>query len=518
MDDTTSRHEGGMDRATAAAWRAFQAELADRLAAMETDEVLVVDVLAGREPEAGATPYVQFCAWGEGMLRGEVASNHVLTSGCELDEVGERALRELGYDAPTYGPADEPDAGSLNFHVDLPKEQADRLAVMSVRALRDVFAVVHPALLDGDVVADAPAELGASERAQGDEAPATFPHGGHEELTELVDAALTPYFGHPPRHDDDGDIPVDLGDTALFVRVCETVPVIEMFACVATDVQDLERAAFEVNVLNRDVRYVKFRLVGDAILADLQLPAWPFVPEQLRAMLAVMTGAVEQVAGDLQARVGGRPLLGDPEVGLEDHPGLEDDDAVEDDTGEGEAGEGEAGEGDTGAGDSDQAVRPLAPAPDRAVELLGELEAESAGSVTPELAASVCGYDTTRILDLIRQEERERIEWRTLRDEIAAADDHVEVGCEHEIAYSERMISLLRRALRVVVERRAAQDEAAGTEQVRAGTGSLASPKGGGPSGERRRSPHDQAARSRRPRPRRVPDPTIEEVDPEIWS
>jgi hypothetical protein len=523
MDDTTSRHEGGMDRATAAAWRAFQAELADRLAAMETDEVLVVDVLAGHEPEAGATPYVQFCAWGEGMLRGEVASNHVLTSGCELDEVGERALRELGYDAPTYGPADEPDAGSLNFHVDLPKEQADRLAVMSVRALRDVFAVVHPALLDGDVVADAPAELGASERAQGDEAPATFPHGGHEELTELVDAALTPYFGHPPRHDDDGDIPVDLGDTALFVRVCETVPVIEMFACVATDVQDLERAAFEVNVLNRDVRYVKFRLVGDAILADLQLPAWPFVPEQLRAMLAVMTGAVEQVAGDLQARVGGRPLLGDLEVDLEEHPGQEDDAAGDDD-----AADGGADQGDVGMGDNDQAVRPLAPAPDRAVELLGELEAESAGSVTPELAASVCGHDTTRILDLIRQEERERIEWRTLRDEIAGADDHVEVGCEHEIAYSDRMISLLRRALRVVVEHRAAQDEAAwtqpagteprGTEAAGSGAARGAQARAEASWADRRRSANDRASRPRRPRPRRVPDPTIEEVDPEIWS
>jgi hypothetical protein len=174
-------------------------------------------------------------------------------------------------------------------------------------------------------------------------------------------------------------------------------------------------------------------------------------------------------------------------------------------------------------GDNDQAVRPLAPAPDRAVELLGELEAEGAGSVTPELAASVCGHDATRILDLIRQEERERIEWRTLRDEIAGADDHVEVGCEHEIAYSDRMISLLRRALRVVVEHRAAQDEAAWTNRWRpAGAvdvaGGFASPNGGGASTERRRAPHDRASRSRRPRPRRVPDPTIEEVDPEIWS
>jgi hypothetical protein len=471
MDDTAAGSGGqdaGLDGVTARAWREFQAGLGDRLSELEVDDVLVIDVLVGHEPDDGAAPYVQFCAWGEGMLRGEAAGNHVLAPAHELDQVGERALLAIGYDAPTYGPDEEADAGSLNFHVDLRQEQADRLAVMSVRALRDVFGVAHPALLTGDMVAAASPEPGAGERAQTEEVAATFPDGGHEELTELVDAALTPYFGHPPIHDDDGDIPVDLGSTALFVRVCETVPVVELFACVAIDVQDTERAAFEVNVLNRDVRYVKFRLVGDSVLADLQLPAWPFAPEQLRTMLAMMTSAVEEVAGDLQARVGGRPLLADPEVDVQDHPGED------------------AARSSQAAGATDPTARAVATA------VLGQLEAETTGSVTPELAASICGHRVELILEMIDEQEGLAASWSEMRDRDDLAGDH-----------AERMITLLQRALRVVVERQAAQDEAgAGPPQ--------------GVRVERSRSPHERPGRG--PRSRRVPDPTIEEVDPDIWG
>lgn len=175
-----------VDRAAGEAWTRFQAQLADRLVEMAEDDVLVVEAMVGDESEPGAVPYVQFCAWGDEMLRGEVAGNHVLAVSRELDAQGEAALEEIGYGAPTYGPDEEADHGSLNFHVDLPQSEADRLAVMSVRALRDVFGVAHPALLSGDVVEHlaAPEEPAAFERT--DEPVAAYPHGGHEELVRLV--------------------------------------------------------------------------------------------------------------------------------------------------------------------------------------------------------------------------------------------------------------------------------------------------------------------------------------------
>jgi len=487
-------HEFEVDRATAEAWREFQARLADRLAAMEEGGVTIVEAMAGEEPEAGAAPYVQFCAFGDGMLRGEVASNHVLDERWVLGDESVRALGELGYAPPTYAPEEEPDHGSLNHYVDVEQGEADRLAVMATRALRDVFGVPHPALLARDVADEAPGpatERAAHERA--DEPVAAFPDGGHDELAAMVDRALTPYFGHEPRHDSDGDIPVTAGLSVFFVRVLDELPVVELFGCVVTDVSDLEAARREVAILNRDVRFAKFRLSGDSIMVDLQLPAWPFVAEHLRAMVAVLTEMISGIEDDLVERVGGRHVLDprDDEEEFEAEDDLPDD---EDDLPDDE----EDGADDLGS----RAARGPRGARDRGTHaglVLAQLDAHERGSVDPELAASICGHDADVILDLIRAHEDQEIAWRRARDEALGAGNVEDVApCEAEMRHSAAATRLLRRALRLVVEREA--DTARAPEQ----TG--------------RQRPRRRPLPPRPSRPRTVPDPTIEEVDPDIWG
>jgi hypothetical protein len=126
--------------------------------------------------------------------------------------------------------------------------------------------------------------------------------------------------------------------------------------------------------------------------------------------------------------------------------------------------------------------------------VLLQLDAESPGSVTPELAAGICGNDVGVILRLIDSDSRDEIGWRQARDQAREqGDDETADVCEGERAQAERSVALLRRALRVVVERQAERDD-------------------GWPS-------ETPAPPRRKPRrPRRVPDPTIEEVDPEIWG
>lgn len=472
----TDYKRSALEFSTARAWRAFQARLADHLAALAEDGSLLVDVgpVGGEE---GLAPYVQFRAWGEGMLRGEVSSNHVLPQARQLDAAAEEGLLELGFAAPTHGVDDEPDSGSLNFHVDVDQAEVDRLAVMAVHALREAFGVPHPAFLQADGLEGSPAPVEPSAAELGPEEPAAvFPYGGHAQLQSLVDDAVRPNLGHAPDHDDDGDIPVDVGDTVLYVRVHETVPVVELFGCLVTDVQDLERAAFEVAVLNRDVQFVRFRLVGDSILSYLHLPAWPFAPEHLRAMLAVMTECVNQVADDLVRRVSGRHLV----ASLDDPTADEEEDELD---------EAEPGESD---------VEPLSPsraAAARASMILLQLDAASPGSVDPALAASICGYDAGVILRVIDADSRDEIAWMKERDEalVRGDTDEAEV-CDHEMEHARRTVSLLRRALRVTVERKAARDA---VEPV-VGPSSL--------------------GRDHRSRPRQVPDSTLEEVDPETWG
>src|SRR3954469_13974739 len=82
-----------LDRSTERAWSRFQARLADHVAEMDDDEVLVISADSAVDPEAeGAAPYVQFCAWGGTLVRSEVSSNAFLADEVRLDEAGVAAL------------------------------------------------------------------------------------------------------------------------------------------------------------------------------------------------------------------------------------------------------------------------------------------------------------------------------------------------------------------------------------------------------------------------------------------
>lgn len=444
----------GFEGRTAEAWVRFQAQLADRLVELRGDDIVVVDVEVAHAAGAGATPYVQFVGDDAGaMLRGEVSSNNYLLPGHALDAEQERALARLGWQAPTTGP-DDLGAGEGNFHVDLPSTEADRLAVMATRTLRDVLGVVHPAFLSAHGLG-AEQQTPTEPAVELDEPMAVMPDGA-DHLRELVDRALTPLFGQVPVHDRDGDIAVPWGSSIVYVRVEEERPVVELFGYVALDVTDLERAAFEVGVLNRDERFVKFVLEDDRVMARIHLPAWPFVPEHLRTMLTLMSARLDAVDEDLVARVGGLravDLVGDDEDSDGDEDGdegepyddrrvaVQDDDLAEEDA----ADDGEEAGADLGADRSEL---------DEALLTLLQLDADAVGSVDPELAASVCGHDRALVLRMLGDTERQEIAWRDARDRAAIAGRPLESeACAHELAAWERTTTLLRASLRVIVER-----------------------------------------------------------------
>ena len=143
-----------LDRSTERAWSGFQARLADRVADLCDDEIVVVEVGSVVEEDAdGAAPYVQFCAWGGTLVRCEVSSNEFLDTQVRVDRAGADAIVELGWRAPTAGRDEDAGEGSANFFLDSERTEADRLAVMTTRVLRDVFGVAHPAfLVAGDLV------------------------------------------------------------------------------------------------------------------------------------------------------------------------------------------------------------------------------------------------------------------------------------------------------------------------------------------------------------------------------
>ncbi|WP_148571984.1 T3SS (YopN, CesT) and YbjN peptide-binding chaperone 1 [Nocardioides caldifontis] len=445
-----------LEGSTTAGWRQFRARLADHVAAMDDDDLLLIEVEWQDDQEDGAAPYVQLCGWGDDQVRLEAVSNHYLAPAVRLDDEGEATLLALGYEAPSHGPEDGPDGGSANFYVDLDRGCADRAAEMAVRALRDVYGVVHPAFLDvGALTLPEPEVTEPGEEGEGPEV--AYP-GGRDHLQSLVDAALVPFLGHSPEHDEDGDIPVVLDSTVVFVRVLDEVPVVRMFALVVRDVEHPERAAFEVGVLNRDTRLVKFVWTGQSVMASVELPAWPFVGDQLRSALAMTIGVLDQVAPDLAVRLGGRTVIeASPEVGAA---------PAED------------------------------PEPERSspyvavLRVLHELDTESPGEVDPVLAAGLCEDDRDLILEVLSRATDREASWRVgLENALDEGDDDEAELCAEELERAVRLIALLRAALRRTVERQVEATRAAQHERSR-----------------------------RRGRRRRVPDPTLDEVDPGMWG
>ena len=222
----------------------------------------------------------------------------------------------------------------------------------------------------------------------------------------------------------------------------EDAPIVQLFCPLVCGVEDRDRAAFEVSVLNRDQRFLKFVLVEDDVMVHMYLPAFPFAPEHLRAMLGLMSSSVDALDEDLVARVGGRRMFEPTDSDdVEDVEELEDDEREDDEVGQEQDAEAET-----------EAIHP-------AMLTLLQLDAESPGSLTAELAASVCAMDRDLILELITWSSEQEIVWRQARDRayLQADAEEAEV-CGHEMSRAEQTVNLLRRALRLVVERQLGRD------------------------------------------------------------
>lgn len=289
-------------------WVRFRGRLADRIIAMEVDEVLHLQVLTGVDDEdlEGAAPYAQVIRWDEAAVRAEVVSNDYLDGRYQLTGDDEGTLLELGWEEPES--ADEEAEPAGNYYVDAEPREADRVAAMVVRAFREVFGCLHPSFLLGDLQETRPAESAASAPTDGSEELAVMPTDD-EHLRALVDDALRVMLGDDLTHDEDGDVPIVEGRSLVWVRVLDDSPSIDLFAHVVLEVRERSRVQVELDLLNRANQLFKFVLVDDYVVMRARLVALPFAPAQLRGLLALMLHQVDDLARELAVRLGGRRFL-----------------------------------------------------------------------------------------------------------------------------------------------------------------------------------------------------------------
>ena len=260
-----------------------------------------VDAVDEDDDREGSEPYVQLCAFGEGQVQVEAVSNHYLDPRHRLSGAQQIQLGELGWQAPS----DEP--GGENFHEEFERREADRVAVLLVRSLREVYGVPHPAFLAADGLETDPTSsvlpTGGGGPVEGQDDATTFPTG-HEHLQAMVDEAMEQVFPDLV-HDGDGDIPISAGSSVLFVRVLEDRPSVELFSELVLQVSDVDRARLELEILNAAHPLWKFVLRNNTVVMRHELVALPFSPFLLRMTVHHYVEEVDEIARMLALRVGG---------------------------------------------------------------------------------------------------------------------------------------------------------------------------------------------------------------------
>ena len=367
-----SELERRWDDAVETAWRGFRQRLADRLAEMVEDDVLIVAL--EREAEAGAAPYCQAAA-GPDALRVEAVSNVYLSPELELDGLQEALLQDLGFAEPE---AEDWQEGPTNYWIDLGQREADLVAVMVVRALREVYGVVHPIYLSADGLEP------QAERQLKPIPPRPRPDvpvhpDGPDDIRRAIDLAVRNLLSEKPEWDDDGCLPLPTQRTWVWVIVSEASPRILLNAPLADDVVDDSRALVEVNLLNQREYGLTFSLRDGRITVTRELDVAVLIPAQVRLEIERLTSQVDGWANDLVTRVGGRRM---------------DEQAVAQPVG------------------ASRTDRPTSGRFATAYAVMVELERGQRGSVDPAAMARIFENDTGLLLKAIRINEQRRREVR----------------------------------------------------------------------------------------------------------
>lgn len=401
------------DDAVETAWREFRKRLADRLAAFDEGDLLAmgIDEQAG-DPSAGHALLCHAAAIDVG-LRLEVATRRSLARPMRLHLAERDLMVQIGLAPPE--PEDQDDA-QVWFWTELENREADRAAVMLVRALREVHGVMHPVYLHS---------IGLEEE-EPQSAPAPAPHPvdepirprGTEDVRAGVDAAVRDLFEVPPEWDGDGDLPLSTARGTVWVIVSPISPRVLLHATLVEDVADEPRALVEVNLLNQHAIGLTFSLRDARVAVTRELDLTVLVPEQLRTEIERLLDHVDGWAGDLVARVGGRCL---DETTSRPAPGKE-----------------------TGAEESRFQT---------AYSVMRELEKQERGSVSPATMARIFQQDTGLLLKAIRVTDGRLRQWKRRERQYAEAgrESAVRLATAQQKLHRD-VRSRMRQALRLLVD------------------------------------------------------------------
>lgn len=389
-----------------AAWMHFQRKLGDYVSAMRDGDALVIesryDTTDG-VPDTAAC--VQFYAWDLDMVRCEIPANEYLHSSRAITVEQRDALSHIGFRTSVDS---EPTAP----HVDRNRSWSDDLAKKTVAVFRDIWGLPHPSFLGSRATGryDVPSFDATTAETDTAVVPLCVQPKGKVHLQQLVDRALEPWFGFPPDHDPDGDIPLRFAGGTAYVSVKPTEPVVEINSTLVHAVSGRTRAAELLVDLNLQLPDVMLHLVQDCIVAQVRVSGSPFVADHLLWAVRMLSHVWEQVDEKFAEDFGG--ALGEPTP-----PPIDADDF-----------------------------------PDGLLELV-ELLARSDESLDLDTVLGRCSSDRDVVVSYLRISAEQEASWRGMAVAADLGDEHCDVDeADREAVKWGRAVTALREVLRSTPE------------------------------------------------------------------
>ncbi len=196
--------------------------------------------------------------------------------------------------------------GELGYELTKAQDNADELARIATRSISEVLGVVHPIFLEPDQLAEilrlqTPSQLPRLQDPYGG-----FMPENQQQLDNAIDVELANVLGSRPMRNEQGDVAVRIGSAVVFLRATADLQELILFSVLVHDVTGHSRACEVLNDLNVQSRYCRFALHRDRVLAQVSVPARPFVPAHLHQALATMTRVADGIDDELAEELGGR--------------------------------------------------------------------------------------------------------------------------------------------------------------------------------------------------------------------
>ncbi|HEY7273988.1 MAG TPA: hypothetical protein VH502_14745 [Actinoplanes sp.] len=303
------------------AWREFAGALAAVLPTLPPGAHVDLTLDPTASGTGTAVYSVSLRVLDDGVIEALAVGNAGLPEGFRMDRSAVADLVALGWSPPGVLPG-----SGDSFGLRSSTAQANKLATVVSRTLRDVYGAPHPAFLvylvhDGD---DEPIDAPPLATARHEPGVDTEPPDGATALATAADevipldervrtvvATMSKTAVDQLQVDTDGDIGIRAGSAMVFVRVRDNPPLVDVFSPILTEVEPTEQLYVKLSELTNRMPIGRLYCAQDTVWASIPVFGRNFQATHLMLAVQVMTGLADELDDRLHGEFGGKRFFGE---------------------------------------------------------------------------------------------------------------------------------------------------------------------------------------------------------------